>query len=928
VDTSVDYQEEQKFVRLAAAKARTGAEIINLTYRDRYTENPDGQWQGYRDTNRERAWGVADWGHRAGQAAYLDWVLGNALLPEAAPRAPIAGVRPVDRGTQPDFSEIAGASERIQSEVDNADQGLNPLGLERNVMPFDISVAAADGDATHFEQIYERAIQSLSTAVTTFYYAAGNTQRLRQQSDELADFQSEVRAQEFDFQSRLIEVFGQPYREDVGIGGAYPAGYTGPDFLHFDYVDPSPLLGLVREPGNLTLRQTSFTIRYTNSPFDFSAGGALDVRVGPDGIIQSRSHSVSYTVTDAFGLTKPTAFTERPSTGEIQQSRSELLQAMGTYRVRLDEYEGLIADIQDRAALITAQFGVQAASIGVISASNNELRDLSATIAAAQITATVLRTFGQELNDAIAASAEGIPDMIGTSNDVMAPLKAMAMLTGDKAAVVFTLMANAADASVIGMETAKENVERRTDLRLAQLEGSFALRESINELQSMVRNESTIRYDLYTQLEGITQLAAAYRTSVAKGLRLMTEFQRFRFETAAAVAQARHKDMAYRVFRNDALQKYRAQFDLAARYAYLAARAYDFETAFLPGDRRGAGAEFLNRIVRSRVIGNMQDNDGDGFWNVYVGGLGDAGLADALARMNENWTLNLKSQLGFNNPQPDFTSFSLRYDHFQITPHDPADADSDATWRAVLSQPGIRRANLLTLDAFNRYCIPFSPRDEINGEPALVIPFSSTVNAGQNFFGNPLVEGQDQFDSTKFATKIRSVKIIFEGLASAGLASQPFVYLVPTGADVLRSPSDPRNLATRQWTILDQAVPVPFALNYKAGGIIPSELSNPSWIPSINGVSGSAATIRRYGQLRAFDDQVAADGIASTRLVGRSVWNTRWLLIIPGRGLLSDPVEGIERFLNGPINAQTNERTGTGVTDIRIEFETYAVPGL
>ncbi len=928
VDTSVDYQEEQKFIRLAAAKARTGAEIVNLTYRDRYTENPDGQWQGYRDSNRERAWGVADWGHRAGQAAYLDWVLGNALLPEAAPRAPIAGVRPIDRGTQPDFSEIAGAFERIQTEVDNADQGLNPLGLERNVMPFDISVAAADGEMTHFEQIYERAIKSLSTAVTTFYYAAGNTQRLRQQSDELADFQAEVRAQEFDFQSRLIEVFGQPYREDVGVGGAYPAGYTGPDFLHFDYIDPSPLLGIARDTGNLALRQTSFTIRYTNSPFDFSAGGALDVRVGANGIIQTRTTEVPYTVTDAFGMTKPAGFTERPSTGEIQQARSDLLQAIGTYRVRLGEYDGLLADIRDRAALIEAQHNVQSASINVISASNNELKTLSDAIATAQISATIFRTFGQELNSAVEAASEGLPKMIGAANDVTAPLRGMLLLTKKTSAVTLTLLANAADATVIGMEAAKENVERRTDLRLAQLEGSFALRESINELQSMVRNESTIRYDLYTQIEGITQLNAAYSTAVAKGLRLMTEFQRFRFETSAAVAQARHKDMAYRVFRNDALQKYRAQFDLAARYAYLAARAYDFETAFLPGDRRGAGAEFLNRIVRSRVIGNMQDNDGDGFWNVYVGGLGDSGLADAMARMNENWTLNLRSQLGFNNPQPDFASFSLRYDNFQITPHDPADADGDATWRAVLSQPGIRRANLLTLDAFNRYCIPFSPRDEINGEPALVIPFSSTVNAGQNFFGNPLVEGQDQFDSTKFATKIRSVKIIFEGLAGAGLASQPFVYLVPTGADVLRTPSDPRNLATRQWTILDQAVPVPFALNYKSGGIIPSELSNPSWIPTINGVSGSAATIRRYGQLRAFDDQVAADGIASTRLVGRSVWNTRWLLIIPGRGLLSDPVEGIERFLNGPINAQTNERTGTGVTDIRIEFETYAVPGL
>jgi hypothetical protein len=239
----------------------------------------------------------------------------------------------------------------------------------------------------------------------------------------------------------------------------------------------------------------------------------------------------------------------------------------------------------------------------------------------------------------------------------------------------------------------------------------------------------------------------------------------------------------------------------------------------------------------------------------------------------------------------------------------------------------VRRANLLTLEAFNRYCIPFTPRDEVNGEPALVIPFSTTVNAGENFFGNPLVENQEQFDSTKFATKIRSVKIAFQGLSSVGLAAQPLVYLIPTGADVLRSPSDPRNIATRQWYILDQAIPVPFPLNFQSGGVIPSALSSPGWIPAINGLSGSQGALRRHGSLRAFDTESAADGISSTRLVGRSVWNTRWLLIIPGRTLFSDPAEGIERFINGRIDQTTGTRSGNGVKDIQIEFETYAVPG-
>ena len=39
--------------------------------------------------------------------------------------------------------------------------------------------------------------------------------------------------------------------------------------------------------------------------------------------------------------------------------------------------------------------------------------------------------------------------------------------------------------------------------------------------------------------------------------------------------------------------------------------------------------------------------------------------------------------------------------------------------------------------------------------------------------------------------------------------------------------------------------------------------------------------------------------ITNCRLVGRSVWNTKWLLIIPGGTLLSDPNQGLDTLIDG-----------------------------
>jgi hypothetical protein len=410
--------------------------------------------------------------------------------------------------------------------------------------------------------------------------------------------------------------------------------------------------------------------------------------------------------------------------------------------------------------------------------------------------------------------------------------------------------------------------------------------------------------------QSLTQASGRYQAGVARGLRLLEERTRFRQQTAAQIQTFRFKDMAFRIFRSDALQQYRAQFDLAARYAYLAAKAYDYETCLAPFDNRGPGSAFLTPIIRSRSLGLFSNGT-----PLPGNGTGDPGLTDPLARMTANWNLVLKGQLGFNNPQTETGRFSLRNELFRIL----TGPSGNQRWRETLSRLVV--PDLLTMPEFQRHCIPFSPTEPV--EPAIVIPFSTTINFGMNFFGWPAGGGDNDYDSTKFATKIRSVGVWFANYNNlgGGMINTPRVYLVPVGMDVMRAPTQGAPFV-REWRILDQALPVPFPLN-------PLSLNDPSFIPINDTLSEDFSVIRRFGRFRAFHDSgnfSVSETISDSRLIGRSVWNTRWLLIIPGGTLHTDRNEGIQRFINGGLRTD-GTRDGNGVSDIRIFFQTYAYSG-
>src|SRR5699024_1266097 len=128
----------------------------------------------------------------------------------------------------------------------------------------------------------------------------------------------------------------------------------------------------------------------------------------------------------------------------------------------------------------------------------------------------------------------------------------------------------------------------------------------------------------------------------------------------------------------------------------------------------------------------------------------------------------------------------------------------------------------------------------------------------------------------------------------------------------------------REWQVIDQAIPIPFPISSQ-------ELGEFDWLPIRDTVAESPVKTRRFGRIPAHHFSEPFDPsqvISDSRLIGRSVWNRRWLMIIPGGTFLSDPVEGLETFIHGEeIPGGAGQRDGQGINDIRIFFETYAYPG-
>ena len=920
---AVDYFDERKFADSASALARTAQQVLTLTYRQRYKDDPAAGWGALRDginngrTGVSRHWGVDEWAARSLQGSYFNWVVGNALLPDKDNDPEHSGISIIDRRTVPALQEIALAGGSLQTTLDNANSRLNPLGLSPGAIAFDISPAELKAGKSHYEQIYDRALRAANNAKGAFDQSAKMARMLRTQTLSVDSYAAAIADQEAAYVRQLVDIYGKPYSGEIGPGKVYAQGYDGPDTLEWFIIDrPS---GLLVDP----TATTSATVTVPKNFRQFTGFSFNDIKASYDGtdtqeraVVIQQNRFVQFADLWANGAGTLGA---RPVTGTIQQALLDAHQAQVELLGQVDQYRA-------RKEIFKRRADLYAEMVRVRNLAGASEKSYLATIKAKRYLAANLTTSAATLEQAasaidaiMGAASEYVPRFVGFSMDVLRPASAAIETAGVVASIVMNIAAGAISTAADRVAVDQEQTETDMEQALAAINASYEDAQIVYEYELLYRELVQSHFEIAAAALKFQRATEQINKQIDNGTRLLAEREVFRQRAAAIVQGYRTRDVVFRTFRNEALEQYRSLFDLASRYTYLSAKSYDYETGLLGST---AGQAVLDAIVASRALGDLTG----GVPQVTAGGTGDAGLAGTLARLQTDWSV-AKSRLGINNPDQNGTLFSLRRELFRLR-DDPTITTDDTAWRQQLEQSMV--PNVLADADVAALCRNLQ---KPNGSaiPGIIIPFRTAVQHGQNFFGLPLADGDHAFSPSNFSTKIYSVGVVLAGYVGMdpnlngstvptvvfgstpnALSATPYVYLIPTGTDYMRAPPLGDTDIIRGWKVADQALPLPFNLGATA-------FSSGSYVSATGTLSETPWVLRRHQAFRPVSDPsffystVPAE-FTSSRLVGRSAWNSGWKLVIPAYTLYSNEQEGLNRL-------------AASLTDIKLFLRTYSNAG-
>jgi len=909
---------------------------VNSTYRQKFVADPRGQWQGYLDTDPNQAWGVDEWARRAGQGAFFDWVTANALLPAVHPNITYTGIQKVDRTTVDDIGSIVGSFNAIQQTMDRVDQGNNPLGLANGALPFSVDPGAGQ---KFFDQVYAKAVVALNNAKATFDNANQYNNLIRQVANSEADFRNKVYDQDVAYRNQLIEIFGTPYAGTIGSGKLYPAGYQGPDIALYSYVKVNSVNdSTVPRPSPAYLSDLSSMTTGTDGHARLFSGWLLSFGVpkgwkdqfnislmdGTNGLGKISDFATGTALAtdpnqlqnlnlpimaNGYSYVAPPEWGDRSSVGSLQSKINQMVQAQADLNRAIYSWNAATTKVLNQLRYLNAKYEWDAdisslqLSKAVFDAAIDFIKD--ATDEAVKIAADAKEV----ANDQADAAATFVPTdtpVVGLADGV-ADVPTAPIRGGLKEALYAIKDVIMASKTTLETLSTVEGVTKSIgdagfDAGVASYKTKEELLNSLLQLQTYFKDESDQRVAVFKQVQVMDQLSDDYRTLLAKGVQLQQARTMFNKRVAAQTQQNRYQDITFRFSRNAALEKYRSSLNLASQYAYLAASAYDYDLNLSPDDA-GSPFSIMADIVRQRSIGLVSGTP-------QVGG---GGLAEDLAKLRANYDV-LSARMGLGNPQIETTTLSLRAERFRLLGVNATNV-SDAAWQQLLQDPQYYKADLWQIPEFRRYCRSFAP--EANGaQPGLVIPLSTKIVSGFNFFGWPLGGGDNAYDPSVYSTRISSVGVAFAGYDTANLSQTPRVYLIPAGTDIMTIPNSP-NQDVRQWNVIDQIMPVPYPATT-------ANLGDANWKPALDSVTGSDGAlgdIRQFSSFRAYgfgNTSLSSSDLASvgfdSRLTGRSAWNTKWLLIIPGATLNATQATGLTKFINS-------------VKDIKLVIKSYGYSG-
>ena len=942
---TVDFQDERKFAAAASSLATTAQQVVALTYRQNYQDNPALGWDQYRDqtppntqTEVTRHWGLDEEVSRSTQGALYHWAVANALVPDVDNYH--TGIQKIDRSTVPELSVLTAAADTFQTTIDNANARLNPLGLSPGSITFDIDPyfatslgqeLAGNGyqGASHFEQIYDRALRSMNNAAGAFNQAAVMSGSLRDQTNQVDDYTSDIANQERAYLNELIDIYGRPYSGDVGAGKLYAQDYVGPDLVHWYIADRSQSIlsstlntftVSIKEATDYLYQSPNGDLRLIN-PFTSAYTSPKTTIITQHNVTVNPAQYVQYSDTWISG-----GLGSRPQTGELQEALQEAQSSWLALDGANGEFQVALAKLQHEALVFNEVVSIHNKKLFLLGKSQKEVLALQSVVSTLNSTGEALDLLADFTQAAGESIAEFFPRIVvvGTAvgTDPTSPARGAAKFLAANVSNIAKISAVASRTAAAASELAIINSEQVLEKQMMTLD--FAQ----EEIQLAYEYTNNWR-DTTSHANSLAQLTLAHQRALqnvsnvlAKANRLLADRELFRQRAAAIIQGYRTKDLTFRTFRNEALEQYRSLFDLASRYTYLAAKAYDFETGLLGTSK---GQAVFSRIVASRSLGDLTGGQPQSTTST----LGDAGLAGTMAQLNADFSV-AEGRLGINNPDYYGTVFSLRRELFRLIYDDSSSGDPSTgqeAWQQTLEQHMV--ANLLDDADVVTHCRNLK-KPNGTAVPGIVIPFSSTIQHGQNFFGLDLASQDHAYSATSYATKISNVGIVLPGYvgmdnainggvettsenSALALSATPYVYLIPCGEDCMRAPPLGDTDLVRRWSVQDQALPLPYNLGtvdfnssqfFNANGT----LSEQPWI------NRKHQAFRAVGDIALFQGGAPPLEFSSNRLIGRSAWNTRWKIVIPAYTLLNDEASGLNRF-------------AASVQDIQLYLRTYSHSG-
>ena len=925
VPVTVDFQDERKFAAAASNLASTAQQVVALTYRRDYKDDPASGWKHFRDrtpantqTGVTRKWGLKEEVSRSTQGALVNWAMANAMLPEVDNYH--TGIQKIDRTTVPELALLPAAAESLQTTLDNANAHLNPLGLSPGSIAFDIDPYFASSlgqelsryqGMSHFAQIYDRALRSLNNAAGAFNQAAVMSGSLRDQTNSVDDYNTDIAMQETAYVNQLIDIYGRPYSGDIGAGKLYAQGYDGPDLNHWFIVD---------RPNDLVDTSKSFqvTIKEAKEIKEFTGNSIADVVAGYNAgtSVTTRTVTVNPSQFVQYNNVWDSTLGSRAETGELQ---SALQDAQQSWLAISEANVGLkknLAEMNHKAEVFNSLVAMHKSSLSTLSSKQSEILKLEQTVMALETTAGIFEDTALFLMNNADAVKEGFPTVNGIANDLTSFGRASAKALGLGFSYMSNIVAGTTRAAARIQQTQIVGKEQSLEYQ------SQSLGFTQEEVQMAYEYDAAYR-EVTTQANTLMQLTVSHQSAlqnvnnvIARGNRILREREVFRQRAAAVIQGYRTKDLTFRTFRNEALEQYRSLFDLASRYTYMAAKAYDYETGLLGSPQ---GQTVFSKIVAARSLGDLSD----GVPKSTASTLGDAGLAGTMAQLDAEFSV-AEGRLGINNPDYYGTVFSLRQERFRIQ-DDPEISSDDDAWKQTLEQHTV--SNVLNDADVATHCRNIRKPDG-SAVPGIIIPFSTTIESGKNFFGLELCGGDHVYSTSSYATVISNAGIVLPGYVgmdtSIGgppldstnapfiLSATPYVYLIPCGNDIMRAPPLGDTDTVRSWTVQDQALPLPFNLGR-------TDFNSNQFFSANGTLNEKPWIIRKHQAFRAVADKELFNAAppleySSNRLIARSAWNTRWKIVIPAINLLTDEKAALDRFVSS-------------VTDVQLYLRTYSHSG-